>query len=89
MTRKLHKGPAIVGAFDAKTHFSELLDRVEGGETITITRKGIPVAKLSPLGDKSAIVPPEDLRRRFLTFQEAHPIYDISTRDLINEGRKL
>jgi len=35
-----------VGAFEAKTKFSELLDRVERGEEIVITRHGKPVARL-------------------------------------------
>jgi prevent-host-death family protein len=35
-----------IGVFEAKTHFSSLLDRVEKGEEITITRHGKPVAKL-------------------------------------------
>ena len=38
----------FVGAYEAKTHLPQLLDRVEGGETITITRHGKPVAKLVP-----------------------------------------
>ncbi len=38
-----------VGAFDAKTHLSALLERVEQGETIVITRHGRPVAQLSPV----------------------------------------
>ena len=37
-----------VGAYEAKTHLPQLLDRVEGGETITITRHGRAVAKLIP-----------------------------------------
>jgi prevent-host-death family protein len=37
-----------VGSFDAKTHFSELLDRAEQGEEITITRRGKPVARVVP-----------------------------------------
>jgi prevent-host-death family protein len=37
-----------VGAFEAKTHLSRLLDEVERGETVTITRHGAPVAVLSP-----------------------------------------
>lgn len=32
---------------DAKAHLSELLDRVEAGDTIEITRRGKPVARLS------------------------------------------
>jgi prevent-host-death family protein len=39
-----------VGAFEAKTHLSALLDAVERGETVVITRHGVPVAKLSPAG---------------------------------------
>ena len=39
----------LVGAYDAKTHFSELLERVAAGEQITITRHGSPVARLVPV----------------------------------------
>lgn len=46
---------STVGAFDAKTHLSALLDRVEAGEEIIITRRGKPVARLvSPATDSSA-----------------------------------
>lgn len=37
-----------VGSFEAKTKLAELLDKVEAGETVTITRHGKPVAKLVP-----------------------------------------
>jgi prevent-host-death family protein len=35
-----------VGAFEAKTHLSALLDKVAAGEDIVITRHGQPVARL-------------------------------------------
>ncbi len=35
-----------VGAFEAKTHLSTLLDRVAGGEEVVITKHGKPVARL-------------------------------------------
>src|SRR5271166_2932908 len=35
-----------VGAFEAKTHLSTLLDRVAGGEEVVITKHGKPVAQL-------------------------------------------
>ena len=38
-----------VGAFEAKTHLAELLDRVSRGETIIITRHGVPAARLVPI----------------------------------------
>jgi prevent-host-death family protein len=37
-----------VGAFEAKNKLSALLDRVEQGEEIIITRHGRPVARLVP-----------------------------------------
>jgi len=38
-----------VGAYEAKTHLSELLERVKKGEQITITKHGVPVAVLKPV----------------------------------------
>lgn len=38
-----------IGSFAAKTHLSELLAAVEAGETVTITRRGRPVARLVPV----------------------------------------
>jgi len=37
-----------VGSFEAKTKLAELLDRVEDGEVVTITRRGKAVARLVP-----------------------------------------
>jgi prevent-host-death family protein len=39
-----------VSIADAKAHLSELVDRVAGGETVCITRRGKPVAKLIAIG---------------------------------------
>jgi prevent-host-death family protein len=36
-----------VGAFEAKTQFSALLEKVENGEEVLITRHGKPVARLT------------------------------------------
>jgi len=38
-----------IGAFEAKTHFSELLERAERGEEIVITKRGKAVARLMPM----------------------------------------
>ena len=38
-----------VGAFEAKTHLSELIAAAEAGETVAITRRGGPVAQLVPM----------------------------------------
>lgn len=36
-----------VNLADAKAHLSEMIDRVEAGESIDITRRGKPVARLT------------------------------------------
>jgi len=41
-----------IGAFDAKTHLSELLEKVLRGQSFIITRRGKPVAELSPVTAK-------------------------------------
>ena len=38
-----------IGAFEAKNKLSQLLDLVEQGEEIMITRHGRPVARLAPI----------------------------------------
>jgi prevent-host-death family protein len=50
-----------VGIFEAKTHLSSLLDEVEKGGEVTITRHGKPVAKLV---QATAEFSPEEIERR-------------------------
>jgi prevent-host-death family protein len=38
----------MVGSYEAKTHLPRLLNQVQRGETITITKRGKPIAVLSP-----------------------------------------
>ena len=40
-----------IGAHEAKTHLPRLLERVLRGESLTITRRGRPVARLVPVED--------------------------------------
>ncbi len=41
-----------VQSFEAKTHFAQLLDEVERGEGIVITRNGKPIARLVPEAER-------------------------------------
>lgn len=50
-----------VGIFEAKTHLSALLDEVEQGGEVTITRHGKPVARLVQV---HAEVTPEEMEKR-------------------------
>ncbi len=46
-----------ISVADAKAHLSELLDRVENGEQIVITRHGKPVAQLSAAATPKKPIP--------------------------------
>lgn len=75
-----------VGAYEAKTNLSRLLERVEGGERITLTRHGRPVAMLVPVEEKR---PPEDVVRDLREFRRGRNLGDLSVREMIEEGRRL
>ncbi|AAY61582.1 MAG: type II toxin-antitoxin system Phd/YefM family antitoxin [Rickettsia sp.] len=44
-----------ITAFDAKTHFSKLLDRASKGEEILITKRGKAAAKIVPIDSHNNI----------------------------------
>jgi prevent-host-death family protein len=74
-----------VGVAEARIHFSELLRRVSKGETIRITRRGTPVAKLVPahFGDRQHVSRlAEEIRqlRRGSTF-ELVPVRRLTNQD--------
>jgi prevent-host-death family protein len=77
-----------VGAFDAKTHLNALLERVSKGETIRITRRGTPIAKLVP-DDTAEKEMPDQLVRQIRQLRKGATLGKITIRELINEGRRL
>jgi prevent-host-death family protein len=78
-----------VGAYEAKTHLPELLERVAKGERVVITKRGKPVAMLVP--------PPavkKDLRSvieqfKAYTEEQGRTLGGLTYRDLIEEGRRF
>jgi prevent-host-death family protein len=50
-TGKPATGHTTVGAYEAKTKFSELIARAEKGESFTVTKNGRPVARILPTAD--------------------------------------
>lgn len=80
-----------VGSYEAKTHLPRLLSLVERGETITITKRGKPVAVLSP----AQPVPLRDVKTTIAEFrayskEHAHNHGSLSAREIkemTEEGR--
>ncbi len=78
-----------IGAYEAKTHLPRLLDEVAAGETITITKHGVPVARLVPPDGTK----PADVGRVIDAINEFRRSRNVtlggfSIRELIEEGRR-
>ena len=79
---------STVGAFEAKTHLSRLLDKVEAGEEATITRHGEPVAKLVPVKPARTRKEVDALIAEIKRTRKGTSLGGLSIRQLVNEGRK-
>jgi prevent-host-death family protein len=83
-----------VGVFEAKTHLSEILEQVEKGESVTITKRGEAVAQIIPIasarkGKKS----PNEIVAGFQALQKQVKARfpsrdDMSVQQMIEEGRR-
>ena len=89
---------AEIGAYDAKTHLPQLLERVQKGERFTITKHGRPVAELLPYSGHNA----ERARRAVARMRSARQglakrgvrLKDVlkrgeTLRDLAHEGHRV
>lgn len=77
-----------VGAFEAKTHLSELLDRVARGETIAITRHGAPAALLVPVGEARRKLSHQKIIEGLRELRKRVKPAGMSVREMIAEGRR-
>lgn len=79
-------------ASEAKARFSELLDRAEAGEELTIRRHGKVVARLTPARDADSL---EDRRKRHEEYvawlKSEGPTLgpNLTYKQLIDEGRRF
>ena len=84
---------ATVTAFEAKTRFGTLLDRVTRGEEIIITRHDKPVARMVPEGRpglaeiRQAVSDLRTLRKEMAKRRGFKLLTDKEIRNAINEGR--
>jgi prevent-host-death family protein len=77
-----------ISFYEARTHFSELLNQVAQGKKILITRRGKPVAMLvpAPADGKSDV---QEVIRQMKALRRGNTLgKGVSVRDLIEEGRR-
>lgn len=76
-----------IGSYEAKTRLSALLEEVSKGSSFTITRRGQPIATLSPINHN----PQESLDDAIESIKELRKKYrlkGVPIKKLISEGRK-
>ena len=78
-----------IGAFEAKTHFSRILDKAEHGEDFIITKRGKAVAKIIPFEKKPEMTRQEALEK----LKELRKLYrgkpgSFNIREAIEDGRR-
>jgi len=78
-----------IGAFEAKTHFSQIITKVENGADFIVTKRGKPVAKIIPFIQKQEMTWEELLEK----FKDLRKLYrgkpgSFNIREAIEEGRR-
>lgn len=78
---------AEIGAFEAKTHLPQLLQRVQAGERFVITKHSRPVAELVPFQsrDSGKVQSAIDALKEF---QKTHSLDGLSVRTIVEKARK-
>ena len=89
-SHRSRRSRAFIGTFQAKTHFSQLLERVAKGEEITITKHDKPVARLVP-AERPSREHLATIFRQMDALRQSLPKSKDKTglRDLINRGRRF
>jgi len=77
-----------IGTFEAKTHFSQIIEKVSHGEDFIITRRGKPVAKIIPFDNEMRMTFKEAVEQ----LKEFRKLYrgkpgSFNIREAIEEGR--
>ncbi|MHB8323932.1 MAG: type II toxin-antitoxin system Phd/YefM family antitoxin [Candidatus Dormibacteria bacterium] len=77
-----------IGAYEARTHFSHLLDDVAAGHRFTITKHGVPVAVLAPPGQGLHLGSRQDTLAALREFRRGITLGELELGALIAEGRR-
>lgn len=77
-----------VGVFEAKNRLTSLLDEVERGGEVIITRRGKPIARLAPLDDGLNRARARAAADGLRAASKGQTLGGLKLKDLINEGRR-
>lgn len=77
-----------IGAFEAKTQLSKLLELARKGQRIVITKHGVPVAELVPPSDARR-VEPQDIIKELKAIRKRTKPGKETIKGMIAEGRRF
>lgn len=77
--------PNQINLFEAKAHFSSLIQRVQEGEQITICKHNTPVAVLMPITIRPKI---DNIVEKFTTLSKGKILAPYTIKDLRDEGKR-
>jgi prevent-host-death family protein len=75
-----------IGIYDAKARLSQLIEQVEAGGEVVITRRGKPVARLMPV-EASPRNSSARAAKRIRSLCERLNVRGVKIRELVEEGR--
>jgi antitoxin (DNA-binding transcriptional repressor) of toxin-antitoxin stability system len=76
-----------IGNYEARTHWSEMLQEVKGGEQYVILHKGQPIAQLLPPESVDRQTRSKSAAARLLQLMAKRAASDIDVKALTDEGR--
>jgi prevent-host-death family protein len=86
-----------IGVRELRQHASRYLARVRAGETVEVTDRGRPIARLVPVGERSwqdlldegAVTPPDDASFDLSTFEPIDPpVGQTLPSERVDQGRE-
>lgn len=75
-----------IGSYEAKTHFSQLIERVVRGERVIITRHNTPVAILQPV-EPQPKTSPEQIIAQIKAFRRRYRLEGLTIQEMKEKGR--
>ncbi|HEX4052625.1 MAG TPA: type II toxin-antitoxin system prevent-host-death family antitoxin [Tepidisphaeraceae bacterium] len=75
-----------IGSYELKTHLAQVLDDVEHGQSVIVTRHGKPIARILP-SDRAQRQEASDAAEAIRNFPRSRLPEGVTIRGLIEEGR--
>jgi prevent-host-death family protein len=77
----------VIGTYEARTHWSEVIQDVKKGEHYVITHHGEPIAELIPPKPQTKQERSKHAARRLLDLMAQRPATSVDIKGTIEEGR--